>query len=110
MGRPPLRLPRPLRPHRPRQVRLEAPRLTAALTRLRGSRAVLTRPARATPFAFPLLVEIFRESLTTEALETRVARMVAELEAGQTFAAIEKALDQALATTRALRGKKPRSA
>jgi ATP-dependent Lhr-like helicase len=61
--------------------RLEAPRLTTALARLRGSRAVLTRPARPTPFAFPLLVEIFRESLTTEALETRVARMVAELEA-----------------------------
>ena len=61
--------------------RLEAPRLTAALARLRGSRVVLTRPARPTPFAFPLLVEMFRESLSTEALETRVARMVAELEA-----------------------------
>jgi ATP-dependent Lhr-like helicase len=60
--------------------RLEAPRLGTALTRLRGSRAVLTRPRRVTPFAFPLLVELFRESLTNEALETRVARMVAELE------------------------------
>jgi len=50
------------------------------LSRLRGSRAVLTRPTRLSPFAFPLLVEIFRESLTNEALETRVARMVAELE------------------------------
>ena len=60
--------------------RLEAPRLTTALARLRGSRALLTRPARPTPFAFPLLVEMFRESLTNEALETRVARMVAELE------------------------------
>ena len=61
--------------------RLEAPRLTTALARLRGSSALLTRPARPTPFAFPLLVEIFRESLSTEALEARVARMVAELEA-----------------------------
>jgi ATP-dependent Lhr-like helicase len=61
--------------------RLEAPRLTAALARLRGSRALLMRPSRATPFAFPLLVEMFREQLTTEAVETRVARMVAELEA-----------------------------
>ncbi|MBK9114476.1 MAG: ligase-associated DNA damage response DEXH box helicase [Betaproteobacteria bacterium] len=61
--------------------RLEAPRLTAALARLRGSRVLLTRPARPTPFAFPLLVEMFRESLSTEALEARVARMVAELEA-----------------------------
>jgi hypothetical protein len=51
--------------------RLEAPRLTAALARLRGSRALLTRPARPTPFAFPLLVEIFRDTLSTEALEAR---------------------------------------
>ncbi|MEP7183734.1 MAG: DNA ligase-associated DEXH box helicase, partial [Betaproteobacteria bacterium] len=60
--------------------RLEAPRLTAALARLRGSRALLTRPARPTPFAFPLLVEMFREELSTEALDARVARMVEELE------------------------------
>ena len=60
--------------------RLEAPRIAAALTRLRGSRALLTRPARPTPFAFPLLVEMFREELSTEALEARVARMVGELE------------------------------
>ncbi len=59
---------------------LEAPRMHAALTRLRGSRARLTSPPRATPFAFPLMVEMFRETLTTENLETRVARMVAELE------------------------------
>jgi len=61
--------------------RLEAPRLMAALARLRGSRALLMRPPRATPFAFPLLVEMFREQLTTEAVETRVARMVEALEA-----------------------------
>jgi len=50
-------------------------------TRLRGSRAKVTAPARPTPFAFPLMVEMFRETLTTEALEDRVARMVADLEA-----------------------------
>jgi len=61
--------------------RLEAPRIAAALTRLRGSRVLLTRPARPTPFSFPLLVEIFREELSTEALDARVARMVAQLEA-----------------------------
>ncbi len=60
--------------------RLEAPRITTALGRLRASRALVTRPRRPTPFAFPLVVEMFRESLTTEALEARVARMVAELE------------------------------
>ncbi|HSC97511.1 MAG TPA: ligase-associated DNA damage response DEXH box helicase [Casimicrobiaceae bacterium] len=60
---------------------LEAPRLQAALARMRSCRAVVTRPARPTPFAFPLIVELFREKLTTEALEARVARMVADLEA-----------------------------
>jgi ATP-dependent Lhr-like helicase len=61
--------------------RLEAPRIAGALARLRGSRALLTRPARPTPFAFPLLVEMFREELSTEALDARVARMVEALEA-----------------------------
>jgi ATP-dependent Lhr-like helicase len=60
--------------------RLEAPRLGAALARLRGSRALLVRPPRPTPFSFPLLVEMFREQLTSEALEARVARLVEELE------------------------------
>ena len=60
--------------------RLEAPRIATALARLRGSRALLTRPARPTPFAFPLLVEMFREELSTEALDARVARMVEALE------------------------------
>ncbi len=59
---------------------LEAPRLAHALARLRGARAVLTSPARPTPFAFALMVEMFREKLTTEALEARVARMVEALE------------------------------
>ena len=59
---------------------LDASRLAAALARLRGSHAVVTDPPRPTPFAFPLMVEMFREKLTTEDLETRVARMVADLE------------------------------
>jgi ATP-dependent Lhr-like helicase len=59
---------------------LDAPRLNKALARLRGSRALLLDPTRPTPFAFPLMVEMFREKLTTEALEARVARMVAALE------------------------------
>jgi ATP-dependent helicase Lhr and Lhr-like helicase len=60
---------------------LDAARLADALRRLRASPAVLRAPARPTPFAFPLMVEIFREAMSSEALETRVARMVAELEA-----------------------------
>ena len=59
---------------------LEAPRLAAALDRMRRDRVVVTTPARPTPFAFPLMVEMFREKVSTEALEPRVARMVADLE------------------------------
>jgi ATP-dependent Lhr-like helicase len=59
---------------------LDASRLHQALARLRASRAVTTRPARPTPFSFPLMVEIFREKLTTEALAARVERMVRALE------------------------------
>ncbi len=59
---------------------LEAPRLAAALDRMRRDRVVVTAPVRPTPFAFPLMVEMFREKLSTEALESRVARMVADLE------------------------------
>ncbi|HZQ61298.1 MAG TPA: ligase-associated DNA damage response DEXH box helicase [Casimicrobiaceae bacterium] len=66
--------------HEVLERRLEATRLHAALARLRKSRVLLMRPKRPTPFAFPLLVEMFRDKLSTEALEARVARMVSELE------------------------------
>ncbi len=60
---------------------LEASRLRLALARMRGARALFTRPHKPTPFAFPLLVEVFRDRLSTEALAARVERMVARLEA-----------------------------
>jgi ATP-dependent helicase Lhr and Lhr-like helicase len=60
---------------------LEASRLRLALARMRGTRAVIMRPRKPTPFAFPLMVEVFRDRLSTEALAARVERMVAKLEA-----------------------------
>ncbi len=60
------------------------PRRAAPRTRRWRACAAAARccmqPARPTPFAFPLMVEMFREKLTTEALEARVARMVEALE------------------------------
>jgi ATP-dependent Lhr-like helicase len=49
---------------------------------------VLQTLERPTPFAFPLMVELFREKLTNENLADRIARMVALLEkaAGGTVA------------------------
>jgi ATP-dependent Lhr-like helicase len=37
---------------------------------------------RPTPFAFPLMVERLRERLSTEQLEVRIARMLAQAERG----------------------------
>jgi ATP-dependent helicase Lhr and Lhr-like helicase len=59
---------------------LEATRLQAALLRLRASEVLLKHCERFTPFSFPLMVERLREKLSTEQIEDRVARMVAEIE------------------------------
>ncbi|MEP6944208.1 MAG: DNA ligase-associated DEXH box helicase, partial [Betaproteobacteria bacterium] len=60
---------------------LEASRLHVALKRMRSTGAVITRPHKPTPFAFPLMVEVFRDRLSTEELAARVERMVKSLEA-----------------------------
>jgi ATP-dependent Lhr-like helicase len=63
---------------------LELGRLRASLARMREDVLQVTAPARPTPFAFPLMVERLRETLSTEKLGDRIARMVSALErAGQ---------------------------
>ncbi|MBC7415805.1 MAG: ligase-associated DNA damage response DEXH box helicase [Herminiimonas sp.] len=59
---------------------LEIVRLRETLVELAGRTRQLHVTPRATPFAFPLLVERLREKLSTEKLSDRVARMVRELE------------------------------
>jgi ATP-dependent Lhr-like helicase len=59
---------------------LELGRLREALAAMRAARLCVVEPKRPTPFAFPLMVERLRETLSTEKLADRVARMVAELE------------------------------
>ena len=59
---------------------LELGRLRATLIELQGRRREFHAIKRATPFGFPLMVERFREKLTSEKLSDRVARMVRELE------------------------------
>jgi ATP-dependent Lhr-like helicase len=59
---------------------LEVERLQRTLARLRSRTLDLHRPKRPTPLAFPLLVERFRESLSSEKLADRIRRMVADLE------------------------------
>jgi ATP-dependent Lhr-like helicase len=59
---------------------LDIGRLCQALARMREQRVHYRLLARPTPFAFPLMVERFREQVTTEQLGARIERMLADLE------------------------------
>jgi ATP-dependent Lhr-like helicase len=59
---------------------LELTRLRDTLVELHARRIAFRDVKRATPFGFPLMVERFREKVSTEKLADRVARMVRELE------------------------------
>jgi ATP-dependent Lhr-like helicase len=59
---------------------LELTRLRDTLDELHGRRIAYCEVKRATPFGFALMVERFREKVSTEKLSDRVARMVRELE------------------------------
>lgn len=62
------------------QQELEIARLSATLQHLQSKQIQLMHIKRPTPFAFPLLVERFRESSSSEKLAERISRMVADLE------------------------------
>jgi ATP-dependent helicase Lhr and Lhr-like helicase len=57
---------------------LEFSRLAAALARLAASPVVLRQTPKPSPFAFPIMVERFREKLSSEKLADRVRRMQLE--------------------------------
>ncbi|RRS06005.1 ligase-associated DNA damage response DEXH box helicase [Aquabacterium soli] len=59
---------------------LDIERLATSLQRMRAQRLVWRALKRPTPFAFPLMVERFREQLSNESLADRIARMVGQLE------------------------------
>ncbi|MDN8613073.1 ligase-associated DNA damage response DEXH box helicase [Variovorax ginsengisoli] len=61
-------------------LELEIGRLRASLARMRAQRLVLRTLAKPTPFAFPLMVERFREKLSNENVADRIARMVQQFE------------------------------
>ncbi len=62
------------------QQELDMTRLTETLRHLAQKQLQLMHIKKPTPFAFPLLVERFRESSSSEKLADRIARMVADLE------------------------------
>ena len=59
---------------------LDVERLASTLAQLPTRTLHWQAVERATPFAFPLVVERLRESVTSEKLSDRIARMVADLE------------------------------
>ncbi|RYG36413.1 DNA ligase-associated DEXH box helicase, partial [bacterium] len=58
----------------------EQTRLVQALTRIRRRRLIVTEPKRPTPFAFPIMVDRLRETLTSEKLGERIERLADQLE------------------------------
>jgi ATP-dependent Lhr-like helicase len=59
---------------------LDLDRIEAALVRMHGLRLQVCELKHPSPFAFPLMVERFREQLSTEKLADRLARMLADAE------------------------------
>lgn len=57
---------------------LEINRLKDALKRINEQNIVLKKPAKPTPFAFPIMVDRLREKMTSETLEDRIAKMTVE--------------------------------
>lgn len=57
------------------QRQLEASRLQKALERIGQSRITITKPPRPTPFAFPLLVDRLRQTVSSETLEDRIRKL-----------------------------------
>jgi len=61
---------------------LEEARLRSVLSKIRQQHIIISRPPKATPFAFPIMVDRLREKLTSERLSDRIANMKLELERG----------------------------
>jgi ATP-dependent Lhr-like helicase len=59
---------------------LDIRRLAFSLKRMRAQRVEFVELAVPSPFALPLLVERFREKLTTEKLKDRLNRMLMDME------------------------------
>jgi ATP-dependent Lhr-like helicase len=59
---------------------LESTRLGRTLQRLSAGEIVITNPKRATPLAFPLVVDRNRDKVSSESLSDRIRRMQLSLE------------------------------
>ena len=58
---------------------LEESRMRKALQKISASHIIISKPEKATPFAFPLLVDRLREKMSSEKLEDRIKKMSIQL-------------------------------
>jgi ATP-dependent Lhr-like helicase len=58
---------------------LEEIRMRQCLKKIMASHIMISKPNKATPFSFPILVDRLREKLTSEKLEDRIKKMTADL-------------------------------
>lgn len=58
---------------------LEESRMRRCLQKISNSDIIISRPDKATPFSFPIIVDRLREKMTSEKLEDRIKKMTAEL-------------------------------
>jgi ATP-dependent Lhr-like helicase len=59
---------------------LEKPRLLETFRQIQKQEIVLKKTPRPTPFAFPILVDRMREQISSETIESKIAKMVVEFE------------------------------
>jgi ATP-dependent Lhr-like helicase len=59
-------------------AQMEESRLREMLQRISKSRIRITEPERLTPFSFPVKVDSMRESMSSERLEDRIRKMIAD--------------------------------
>lgn len=62
-----------------RTFQLEEARLREVLHRIEQQNIIVMKPHRATPFAFPVIVDRLREKISTEKLEDRIRKMKLQL-------------------------------
>lgn len=58
---------------------LEEARLRAAFERIQNQKILLMKASKATPFAFPIMIDRLREKLSSEKLEDRIRKMKLQL-------------------------------
>jgi ATP-dependent Lhr-like helicase len=58
---------------------LQEARLREVLSRIRRQEIMLSKPPKATPFSFPIIVDRLRERLSSEKLADRIKRMTLQL-------------------------------